>query len=179
MIKRIGTCSLEIPLFVFKVVNHDELKPKLLSQIEELGTYSYINEGQRISHTDWHLRGDRDFGYKKIFLPIALAHMALLSKEIHRNKYTGFIDECWFQQYNEGDYHGLHTHNGSLASVYYLELGDKAPHTTLSINGKEVTIPVAEGHIISFPSYIEYESKPNGTNRKTVIAYNSWFKEVL
>lgn len=176
LVEKIGTRNIEIPIFIFRVLNHDVLKPKLLAQISDLGSYSIINEGQRISNTDWHLKPNEEYLYRNTFLPIAINHLSLLSKELsHKNQHKVIIEKCWFQQYNEGDYHDLHLHNGSLSSVYYLELNDDSPRTTFFINGEEVTIPVSEGQIISLPSYIEHESKPNGKNRKTVIAYNSWY----
>jgi len=84
-----------------------------------------------------------------------------------------YIQNFWHQQYEQGDYHGWHTHGDAIySSVYYAELPEGSA-TTFRINGEERQFDVQEGDYIVFPSFIEHCSKPNNTGtRKTIVSLN-------
>jgi uncharacterized RmlC-like cupin family protein len=87
------------------------------------------------------------------------------------------LSNYWFQQYENGDYHGTHVHDTPFSSVYYIELPGESPRTTLKLFGKEYQIEVQEGDILTFPGFIPHESKENKNTRKTIIAFNSTYEE--
>ena len=85
----------------------------------------------------------------------------------------------WFQQYKEGDYHGWHSHGGNVfySCVYYVDLPDNSPVTTLRILDEEKEYSVKEGDVFCFPGLIEHCSKPNKSKKiKTSIAFNTFLK---
>jgi hypothetical protein len=80
----------------------------------------------------------------------------------------------WFQMYSKGDWHAWHNHLGAnFSNVYYLNLPEGAAKTTFKILGKEFSIEVKEGQVLSFPGIVNQCSKPNPSEEpKVVIAFN-------
>jgi hypothetical protein len=167
----------QAPIFITKVKEHDSVKPELLKIINSADKFSHTWSGGRITNTDYHLSNKHSEkianAYWGIFRPHAFQHMYQLCDFFNISNLT--IEAYWFQEYYFGDQHGWHTHGGSMFSnVYYLSLPDGACKTTFRVFGEEVEFEVAEGDIISFPSYMEHCSKPHkGQQPKIVIAFNS------
>lgn len=163
-----------IPLnfFVTKVSNHASVKKEILEAIDSQGIYSFKNDGQEISNTDWHLSSEFNRPYIDIARPIISNHMNLLKE--HFGYDVIILENYWFQQYKKGDFHGEHTHNGcTFSSVYYVSLDSKNPKTTFKYLGKDYSFDIEEGSIISFPSFLVHSSPPNETDHiKTVISFN-------
>lgn len=176
MVTKLFETSFGLPVFVYKVDNHDELKPQILMALESSGKHSILEANQRITNTDWLLPADYVKGYRDIVAGVVDTHLTALSNDLYLTQRQWVLAGLWFQQYEEGDFHNLHVHgNCSYANVYYVELGELASKTTFTIRGEEFEVDVEEGSILSFPGFIEHKSKPNSGGRKTVIAYNSSF----
>lgn len=164
----------EIPshVFVSKVENHKEIKQNILDTIKSMGQYGVENRSQKITNTDWHLDSNIARPYYDIIKPALQPHLELFSEKMGFDKIS--VSNYWYQQYNEGDYHLSHVHPKAMFSnVYYIQLDDKAPKTTFTYLGESFDIQVEEGSIITFPTYLSHESKPNkSTLPKIIIAFN-------
>jgi hypothetical protein len=163
-------------LIAHTIPNFADRKTEVLQKILSLGTHSVVSDGQQISNTDWYLQGRTDRPYLN---PI-LEDVDSALKKLHSKAYSALpsgsvqfkIDQYWFQQYSEGDFHSWHAHSVSYAAVIFVELGAGA-ETQFLLNGETKTVPVSEGQILIFPAMIPHRSPPNlSGSRKTSIALN-------
>ena len=170
--------SLSVPLLIKTVDNHETLKEKILKDIESMGTTSLINPltDTRISNTDWHMKADYPRPYINTIRCLLEEVVYDLKRELVMDETDQIgVNECWFQQYTKGDNHRFHYHLGAFYNcVYYVELPEDGPKTTIRIGGVHIDVPVKEGQILCFPGTLEHCSKPNESEgRKTVIAFNT------
>jgi hypothetical protein len=164
--------SQSYPFYVYDVPNHLEVKTQVLDSIRNMEVHSLVDDGQRITNTDWHL--GREYARPYYF------HVKELFDTHLRDvlETAGLPDvlalpNFWFQQYEEGDYHGWHIHPDKVFSnVYYVNLPTGAAKTSFKVAGKEFEVEVTEGQILTFPSCFLHCSKPNQVGTKTVIAFN-------
>lgn len=169
----------DIPgVFVDKVGNHEVYKKQILEAIKNFGVYSLINDRDNIANTDFHIRADwaKPIQYWEILAHPLTAYIDKLKTYVYGDlEPTWQIMNFWFQQYYKESTHNWHTHSNSMYnSVYYVELPEDGPGTTFFFSGQEVSIPVKEGDILSFPSFLAHTSSPNRSElRKTVVAFNS------
>ena len=165
--------NVTVPFFLHTIENHYEIKKDILLSINSMGINPLIDDGQRISNTDWSLPGGHYRPYFK-FIEKPFENLVL---EI-QNKMGGGklqIVNYWFQQYSPGDFHQWHHHGeASISSVYYVDLPEGAAKTTFNTSGEEFEIEVKEGQVLSFYGFCNHISKPT-KNNKTVIAFNSDF----
>ena len=172
MIRRV---PVETFFYITQVEEHEIVKPKILEAISQLG----INPGPKeeynshITNTDWHLPPNLQREYFKICFPLFSNHFNQI-----KNNYGWWYHEqlknYWFQQYEKGDWHGMHIHNNCLfSSVYYLELPDGSSKTTFKTPQRTFEVEIKEGEIITFPSIFFHESRENKSEkRKTVVSAN-------
>lgn len=147
--------------YKFQIREHQEIKESALNAIEQMGRFSYICEDQKISHTDWHLNGLHERTYADIVLPVLISYFPFKELEIKR---------FWFQQYEVGDFHGIHSHDDcNFSSVYYLELPDNTVKT--KYHGQE-EIEINEGDYLIMPAHIKHLSPYVNNGRKTSIVLN-------
>jgi hypothetical protein len=160
-----------------QVNEHEEVKKILLPIIEQAPANSIVNDEQRIIKTDWNIPRDVPREYEPPLEILTAAHCYSV-QDILKFRHHLKVVNFWFQQYEKGDFHKWHVHGDSVFSnVYYLELPEGAAQTTFRFMGEEFTVSVKEGQILTFPSFYEHCSKPNEGGRKTVIAFNTNFKE--
>lgn len=163
------------PIIVSKLDAHKQIKESVIQAIDSMGRFSYVtgNSGQYITHTDWHLGQI----FNRPYWPIVESHLAKVMSDVGvRLDYgTPRIDNYWFQWYAQGDFHSEHIHaNTMFSSVYYLQLSDDNSKTSFILNKQRFEIPVSEGDVITFPSFLSHESLPNeGQKPKIVIAFNT------
>lgn len=165
---------LKVPIVIHKVENHNEIKQNILDSIEKMGKYSNIVPGYNsISNTDWHLSSGLFRPYFKLVEPI-IKNNSFILKESLKLDCDLTLGNYWFQQYENGDYHGWHNHFDTYySSVYYVELPKDSVKTTFKVIDNEYEFEVSEGDILSFPSHLYHESKVNKSNkRKTIISFN-------
>jgi hypothetical protein len=139
---------------------------------------SFANEPfEKITNTDWNLPEY----HKRLYWNKLQVHFCDHLQKI--GEYCGYkkfqIKNFWFQQYLNGDYHSWHVHDGCMFStVYYVECTEETPVTSFKFGEYEFEIPVKEGDILTFPSFLMHQSKVNETNkRKTVISFNTNFMD--
>jgi hypothetical protein len=170
------TNFLPMPVFITKFEKHQEIKDKVLSEINSTQKNSLTNNCERISNTDWNLKLKSP--YIDTISPLIFETIDNLKNNLKlTNLHTSYnlaLINCWFQQYENGDYHRWHAHIDSFySSVYYVELPEDGAKTTFLILDKEYEFDVKEGDILSFPGTIFHCSKPNiSQKRKTIISFN-------
>lgn len=171
----LGIKNISPYFFIGEIANHCDIKHKILEEIDNMGIYSYISgkNGSKISNTDWYLPSSEYRPYYEILFPSLQDYCQRLCSYLKYD--TIKISNYWYQQYKTGDYHRWHNHpNGMFSNVYYLDLGEETPKTTFQFMGTEFEIPVKEGQVITFPSFLVHCSKINTSEKtKTVIAFNS------
>ena len=157
---------------ITKIPNFEVVKTNTLAAIDSMSRYSIEGFGQKLCNTDWHISPEINRPYWSIISLEINRHNQLLKEKL--NLHSVNTGKVWHQQYETGDYHSWHTHNGSIYSnVMYIELSDDSPKTSFSYMGDEYTVDVNEGDIITFPSFLAHGSKPNTGARKTVIGFNT------
>jgi hypothetical protein len=169
--------GIPLPIFIRKIKNHSQIKNQVLDTLQGMGKFSNTIPGiQKISHTDFHLSPRMARPYFSIIEPILREHHTLLT-DLLKIKETVILANYWFQQYELGDYHGIHVHDAPFSSVYYVDLPNTSPKTTFNLFGKEYHVDVEEGDILTFPGFIPHHSKENTEATKTIIAFNSTYEE--
>lgn len=172
----------------FKTSISEQVREQALSVINNLGTYSFIDDTQSISHTDWHMSGfNQTMKLENKYLPV-------IEEEI--NKHYDYISDAlnyeynhgksvletvgmWFQQYKPGDYHSTHTHGTcALSSVIYLELEGQDQATEFFTKNNKFQVEVKQGDILTFPSFLAHGSPNIIETRKTIISFNTVVKDV-
>jgi len=156
-------------VYMSTVPQHDMIKPFILQLIETMGEHRH----EFIFNTDWHLGKETNRSYYDIVRPIMENHNEEIRTLLGYEKMK--VLNYWFQQYKTGDWHGWHIHNACVFSnVYFVNLTGDNPKTKFRYLGEEFSVPVEEGTIITFPSYLQHQSPENtSTQTKTVIAWNT------
>tara|TARA_Y100001972_G_scaffold98394_1_gene121780 strand:+ start:1030 stop:1521 length:492 start_codon:yes stop_codon:yes gene_type:complete len=157
-------------IFKTKVESHQEIKEKLLEQINQIPNNPMRSEGQNIIHTDWNLPREMHREYAKLFIETVTPHIHKMVDEFQVQEAK--IDNFWFQTYGENGKHSWHTHpQTNYANVYFLECPEG--YSTQFKNFQEIC---EEGDIISFPAFLPHCSPPIEKGcKKTVIAFNTNF----
>jgi hypothetical protein len=170
------------PIFISKFEQHDYYKSRLLELINRHNSqemnYGNLGYGESISRTDWYLDCDKPFQEKKEYFELIyndiFRHIKIVFDKLELEKII--INNVWFQQYIQNDFHSFHVHERtSWNCVYYLEFDKDTPGTTFKnfFDKSFYTPEVEEGDIIIFPSFIRHTSLPNKSKtRKTIIAFN-------
>jgi len=163
--------SVPSDVYVITVDPTQSIKGDILGAISNMGKYGMEAGDQKINNTDWHLSSDYPRPYWDIVLNALMPSLMDLAAD---QQGSLVIDNYWFQQYETGDYHGWHRHKNSMFNcVYFVELPTPNAATRFKFNDQEFTIPVSEGDLIIFPSYLLHKSAKNdGNGRKTVVAVN-------
>jgi len=155
------------------VENFLDIKEKCMDAITSMGTFSFKNKGQHISNMDYHLGPDISRPYAAIVRPIFEEHNKKVVKAIHPDASIDIVN-MWFQQYDTGDYHSIHTHPYvNFSNIFYLELESPTQSTKFIKDQKEFIYPVEEGDILTFPGHIPHTSPYNNLGRKTTIVFNT------
>ena len=157
-------------IFKSKVENHQEIKTKLLQQIDLIPQNPFIDKGSHIIHTDWNLPSAMHREYKDLFVETVKSHLVNMCHTLNVNHYN--ISKFWFQRYSLGGKHSWHTHpQTNYANVYFLECPSGS-----STKFKNFVEDCEEGDILSFPAFLPHSSPVLQTDDiKTVIAFNTDF----
>lgn len=168
---KIETFNYEI--YINDITDHLIHKPILLDLINKIPKKSF----EQISNTDWKHSKDLPREYLRYFFDkIVPEPYTKIQNYLHSHKYN--LYNGWFQQYEKGDNHCWHVHEGvNYTNVYMLELPDANYKTELydSVNKKVINLDIKEGQLLTFPGNILHRSKPNMGKRKTIISFNSDF----
>ena len=98
--------------------------------------------------------------------------MTKFCNDLNRKSFE--LVNIWFQQYNHNETHGWHTHSENYTGVYYLEM-PTGPQTQI-FDGEIRNLPVQEGDLVIFPSFLIHRAPPVlNNNRKTMISIETRF----
>ena len=82
------------------------------------------------------------------------------------------IDQLWYQQYLQSDFHQFHIHNAQYSAIYYLELKDNT-YTQIINNNTIEDIEVTEGDVVVMPSTVVHRCPVvESEYRRTIISFN-------
>lgn len=164
--------TLDDLITVTRIENFDEIKQSILDVIENMDVETIISPEEQISKTDWRGHNQLMLPYVQYIVKPIEDHLLELARKFNYKHMTTVTDGIWFQQYNVGDFHGMHTHGAcNFSSVMFVELPEGAA-TSFNVMGEEFSVDVEEGCIVSFPSFMLHQSKPLAKGRKTIIAFN-------
>jgi hypothetical protein len=157
-------------IFKTKVQSFQDVKNKLLEQINLIPNNPMQSEGQNITHTDWNLPRTMHREYANLFIKTVTPHIHVMVEELKAQEAK--IDNYWFQTYGENGKHNWHTHpQTNYANVFFLECPQG-----YSTQFKDFSENCEEGDIISFPAFLPHCSPPiEAGSIKTVIAFNTDF----
>ena len=98
-----------------------------------------------------------------------------VGKSLRLEPFDFKIHGLWFQQYSESGEHSWHNHpTCQFTNVYYLEMPEDEYKTeVVGLDGELIEYTAKEGDLLTIHSWMMHRSKPNGTKRKTIIAFNS------
>jgi hypothetical protein len=174
MIKNLMSCGFYL---VEPFKQHDELKPILLSQMEQQETHDLVVTDDyytdNVHNLDWKQATNPDREWVKTFLPYLQFEIKLFMEHLMMEEWD--INELWFQQYIKGNTHGWHSHGSNFTGVYYVELPEDSPKTELvqPFTNRIFEADIKEGDILVFPSYIVHRAPAVEHDvRKTIISFN-------
>lgn len=157
-------------IFKSKVANHQQIKNKLLEQINLIPLNPLQDKGQNIFHTDWNIPTSMHREYETLFVNTVKPHLIDMAKTLNCNHFE--INKFWFQRYGANGHHTWHCHPAThFSNVYFLECPEGS-----STKFKDLNADCEEGDILSFPAFLPHMSPslPNDSV-KTVIAFNTDF----
>tara|TARA_Y100000287_G_C14031419_1_gene261808 strand:+ start:77 stop:613 length:537 start_codon:yes stop_codon:yes gene_type:complete len=172
--------SLDSFCIVNKIKEHSYNKDILLRLISDMPESSYVTNRENVGKTDWNLPKDTERKYLELFYDIVTPYMNIMKDELYCDSWQ--INNGWFQQYTGDDEHKWHNHPGTnYSNVYFLEMPEKQMQTQFynMIDKSIVTFDLEEGDLLTFPAHLLHRSnKINKDKRKTIISFNSDFKNV-
>tara|TARA_Y100001951_G_C11274275_1_gene260797 strand:+ start:676 stop:1218 length:543 start_codon:yes stop_codon:yes gene_type:complete len=140
---------------------------KLIKLVHKSGGSYLKQDACRVSKSDWNSPKDMKRPYWIYFKKYCLNDFTvdllttLKSHRLHIHNY-------WYQIYEQGDYHGSHTHpDGNFSHVLYL----KSENLTL-IKKSKYKMKNPEGIILTFPGFLQHCSPP-AKQQKIIISFNS------
>ena len=160
-----------------KFDNHLDIKDELLNLINKQQSES-LKPGQyadNVSRLDWSSSNNFERPWVKFFMPHFIRNYNKLCLSMNRKSFQ--VKDIWFQQYEKDGTHGWHTHSENYTGVYYLEM-PSGPQTQI-YDGKIINLPVEEGDIIIFPSFLIHRAPViKDESRKTIISFNVNFEGI-
>ena len=169
-------------IIVNRIEEHEKHKASLLAKIDALKDTPGTTVMPGV-YSDWGLAPDieREYLYDEVYELIdpvmenIAKSLGFLAPKYLIRDYRMGITKIWFNQYSEGGEHDWHNHPGcQFTNCYYLELPDVEYATeVVGADGKLCKIHATEGDVMTCPAWMKHRSKPNGPERKTIIAWNS------
>lgn len=165
---------MDIPFTHIKHKNHAALKDQLMEIINTAEGGEIRDNWNWVTHTDWNVDKNAKRAYWDIFWnDVKDDFDELLRLKFRHVDYQ--LDNYWFQQYQDGDWHHWHRHpETSWNCVYYLEKPDNSPDTVFwdAEKQKVVSGHVEEGDILMFPSQVVHCVPEVKGGQRTVIVWN-------
>jgi len=170
----------KIDYWKISVVDFKIKKQQLIDLLKE-----YPEKKQGIQFFSTNKQNNRDKLSEKFF-NIFSEEFKQFSNNIKKNI---ILEDVWSVSYNLGDYHIPHNHGvKGLSGILYLELNEKSPSTCFlqpwnDIEKDESTIfnmPVKEGEIIIFPSFVNHFSLPNKYKKiKRIVSFDMKIRTII
>lgn len=165
---------MHIPFTLIKHENHAKMKDQLMEIINTAEGGELRNNWNWVTHTDWNVRKEAKREYWDLFWNDVKDQF----DELLRLKFRHIdweLDNYWFQQYQNGDWHHWHRHPQTAWNcVYYLEKPTDSPDTVFwDAEAQDVVSgPVEEGDILMFPSQVVHCVPEITGGQRTVIVWN-------
>ena len=156
-------------------LRHKKTLLKLIDDFEGLHDTRVVSDVENIS-SDWETPKAAKREYLEYFFNNVISEtMNSISQTLGLSSWTA--DDAWYQRYSEQGTHDWHNHGKTqFANSYFLELPDSTYKTEIvGSNGEIIEYDAKEGDVVTFPAWLKHRSKPNGKERKTIIAFNSSF----
>ena len=156
-------------------LRHKKTLLKLIDDFEGLHDTRVVSDVENIS-SDWETPKEAKREYLEYFFNNVISEtMNSISQTLGLSSWTA--DDAWYQRYSEQGTHDWHNHGKTqFANSYFLELPDSSYKTEIvGSNGEIIEYDAKEGDVVTFPAWLKHRSKPNGKERKTIIAFNSSF----
>jgi len=131
--------------------------------------------------SDWETAKEAKREYLEYFYNNVISEtMDSIAQTLGLTPCSWIATEAWYQRYSEQGTHDWHNHGKTqFANSYFLELPDSTYKTEIvGSNGEIIEYDAKEGDVVTFPAWLKHRSKPNGKERKTIIAFNSSFELV-
>jgi hypothetical protein len=161
-------------ILVYSLQNHNKIKDKILSYIDNSNKFSISKNNYAVTATDYMLEThpmDREY-YKLIKNETTFFEDI---RELYKVQDIQ-VSNMWYQQYYENDKHEWHYHNNAnLLGVYLLEMTNNEGLTEFYdiYENKRINVKAKEGDIILFNSLTPHRSPQlQSKNRKTAISIN-------
>jgi len=165
--------------YLFNIGKHKQLKNKLLKNIKDTPfTETYNN----VSKTDWEIDCflERKYWDKNV-IDIFENCTDILKKNLYGsldikdktgrvvnnfNQFKTTLHNYWYHLYKKNSNYHWHTHGCSnFSAIYYISLPEKK-YKTQFLN---MNMPVKEGDLLIFPSFLAHCSPINKSNKEKVI----------
>ena len=162
--------NIEQSILIKHLQHHSVLKTTLLNSLRFAQGIANKSELESISKTDWTNAKDMTSRpYVHQIQTILTNH--ILSMFNHQYQ-SIVIDQLWYQQYLQSDFHQFHIHNAQYSAIYYLELKDNT-YTQILVNNKIKDIEVTEGDVVVMPSTVVHRCPAvESEYRRTIISFN-------
>lgn len=166
---------LMIPYEKFHIKDYLKFKDGLISSLELDKHHAIDSEYERINRTDWDVSQDNvyDKRWSQIFFHYTFNQ---IKSFYHSMGYDSFyIDTIWFQEYQRGDFHNWHDHDGSdFSNIFFLHFNKLNPGTEFMVDDKVIQADVSEGDLIIFPGKVRHRAPVNDSDeRRLVIVFNT------
>ncbi len=158
-------------------LKHKKTLLKLIDDFESLHDTRVVSDVENIS-SDWKTPKEATREYLEYFFNNVISEtMDSISQTLGITPCTWTAHDAWYQRYSEQGTHSWHNHGKTqFANSYFLELPDSTYKTEIvGPNGEIIEYDAKEGDVVTFPAWLKHRSKPNGKERKTIIAFNSSF----
>lgn len=170
-----------VPIIHYPIANWAENKKKILDALPD-DCPEHKDPADNGLYTDFFLNADKDSTelpeYSDTIISIIKPYLAEFTDQ-RRVEFT----DMWYQKYNTGVQHQVHTHGHSgWSSVIYVEFDPMVHQPTTFYspfrnpwNGNLELFhpPVKEGDMVIFPATVMHEASPNRSEkRRTIVSYN-------
>ena len=166
----IKTLTETLYAYSYDVPNHLEHKKNIIELIKRIPPNKY----ESVSHQDYNLPNTMLREYKNYF--VKQIFLKFREEFIDCTKITKLgVHNIWFQWYDPRSFHTWHIHGAChFTNIYYINLPDETLSTEVKYCGKKIKLPIKEGKILSFPSFLSHRSPVNQTNDcKIIISFNT------
>ena len=162
-------------IWTYTLPCHKDIKYKLLSLIKKCQGEEIENDNDKISKTDYYLKG-MDMSHYEYFNTFNLHAKkdGFFDKLLDKYRVNSLdMGKVWYQQYYKSNNHNWHSHPFSnLSAIYFLEIADKRNNTEFVDQDKIIRTDAEEGDVIIFPSYMIHRAPMiQNFERKTTINF--------
>lgn len=163
-----------VPIFMGRAKSHDTNKTEILREIFGLPRYGIKAKGINLTSCDWHLKQEEARPYWDAGFKAVENNIAEVCDRLGFNDWD--ILKRWYQYYEAGDFHSWHVHGASMfVGVYYVKLDVESPVISFRWRQQEIKIPVSEGDVLMFPSYLWHKGEEVSGASKLILSFNCNF----